>query len=85
VDAVLLFWFSRRFGGGNGILFSRLTVGIMIALGALLIPLTVAETAPRAAVVAMILAVFVPVGWLVVLNENERSSIKRPLRLAATS
>jgi hypothetical protein len=57
----------------------------MIALGALLIPLTVAETAPRAAVVAMILAVFVPVGWLVVLNENERSSIKRPLRLAATS
>jgi hypothetical protein len=73
---VLLFWFSRRFGGGNGIL---------IALSALLIPLTIAETAPRAAVVAMILAGFVPVGWLVVLNENERSSIKRPLRLAATS
>jgi len=85
VDAVLLFWFSRRFGGGNGILFSRLTVGIMIALGALLIPLTIAEIASQAAVVAMVLVVFAPVGWLVVLNGNERTSSKRRLRLAITS
>jgi O-antigen/teichoic acid export membrane protein len=76
VDAVMLFWFSRRFVGGNGIL---------IALSALLIPLTIAETAPRAAVVAMMLAVFAPVGWLVMLNGNERTSIKPRLRPAVTS
>jgi O-antigen/teichoic acid export membrane protein len=75
LDGVLLFWFSSRFLD-NTVLLRRLTVGLLVALGALGMPLLVAAIVPRAATVLLVMLVFVSMAWFVVLAENERVSIK---------
>jgi len=45
-------------------------------LGGVAIPLLVADIAHRAAIVLLILILFVPIAWFVVLAGDERASIK---------
>jgi O-antigen/teichoic acid export membrane protein len=76
LDGVLLFWLSSRFLGDNTVLLKRMTAGLLVVLGALAMPLSVAATVPRAATALLIMIVFVPMAWFVVLAEDERASIR---------
>jgi len=76
LDGVLLFWLSSRFLGDNAVLLKRMTAGLLVALGGVAIPLLVADIAHRAAIVLLILILFVPIAWFVVLAGDERASIK---------
>jgi O-antigen/teichoic acid export membrane protein len=76
LDGVLLFWLSSRFLGDNAVLLKRMTAGLLVALGGVTIPLLVPDIAHRAATVLLILTMFVPIAWFMVLVEDERASIK---------
>jgi O-antigen/teichoic acid export membrane protein len=75
VDGALLFWLSSRFLGDNTALLQRLAAGVIVALGALAMPLLIVGAIPRVALVLLLLALFACLAWLVVLAEDERLSI----------
>lgn len=79
LDGVLLFWLSSRFLGDNTVLLKRMTAGLLVALGGVAVPLLVADIAHRAATALLMLIMFVPVAWFVVLAEDERVYIKSRL------
>jgi len=76
LDCILLYWLSIRFLGGNTVLFKRMTAGMLVALGGLLVPLLADAFITRAVTVFLIMMVFVFVAWFVVLAMDERKYIK---------
>jgi O-antigen/teichoic acid export membrane protein len=75
LDGVLLFWVSSRFVGDT-VLLKRMIVGILVALGGLLVPLLEDTIIPKAITLLLIMIVFVAITWFVVLVKGERQSIK---------
>ena len=76
LDGILLFWLSTRLLGGNAVLFKRMTVGMLVALGWLLVPLSADAFIPRAAMVLLIMVGFFFIAWVAVLAPDERMHIK---------
>jgi O-antigen/teichoic acid export membrane protein len=77
LDGALLFWLSSRFLRDETGLLKRLAAGVIVALGALAIPMLAVGAMPRVAVVSLLLALFACLAWLVVLAEDERVIILR--------
>ena len=75
VDGVLLFWLSGRLIHNRDLL-KRLATGLLVALGALALPLWVAPLVPRATTTVFVMVAFVATTWFVVLAEDERAFIK---------
>lgn len=76
LDGILLFWLLSRYFGGKTVLFKRMTVGMLVALAGLVMPLLADALIPRAAMVSLTLIVFVFVAWITVLAPDERMHIK---------
>lgn len=76
LDTLLLFLLSSRFLSGQAVLFKRMGVGMLAALGGLVMPLLADGLILRAAIASSIMVVFVSVAWFVVLAPDERTRIK---------
>jgi O-antigen/teichoic acid export membrane protein len=70
-DGILLFWLSTRFLSEKAV-FKRMTVGILVALGGLIVPLSVGAFIYRVVIVFFIMIVFFFVVWITVLAPDER-------------
>jgi O-antigen/teichoic acid export membrane protein len=70
-DGILLFWLSTRFLSEKAV-FKRMTVGILVALGGLIVPLSVGAFIYRVVIVFFIMVVFLFVVWITVLAPDER-------------
>ena len=75
-DAVLLFWLSGRLLGNAGVLLKQMATGLVLALGALVVPALLGGIVWRAATVLVLAFVFVLVAWFVVVGEDERASFR---------
>lgn len=80
LDAVLLFWLSTGLLGANTVLFKRMTVGMLAALGGLATPMLVDRFISKAEMSSLIMVVFIFVTWLAVLAPDERIRIKSWVR-----
>jgi O-antigen/teichoic acid export membrane protein len=82
LDCLLLFWLSSRFAGYRGRLARRMGAGLLLAIGALALPLLATTTPARVALVVVIGTAFVGLAWNVVLTADERGAIMARLRPA---
>lgn len=83
LDGVLLFWLSGRILGGHARLFRRMAIGILAALGGLLIPMLTDQLAYRALIAAVLLVSFFYISWYCISAPNEREYIKRRMGMSS--
>jgi O-antigen/teichoic acid export membrane protein len=79
LDGILLFWLSSRFLG-NKAAYKRMAVGMLVALGGLIVPLGVDTFTYRAVMVFLMMVIFVFVVWITVLAPDERMHIDSWMR-----
>ena len=79
-DGILLFWLSTRFLSEKAV-FKRMTVGILIASGGLIVPLSVDAFIYRVVIVFLMMIIFFFVVWITVLAPDERIYVDSQMRL----
>ena len=79
LDGTLLLWLSSRFLGEKANI-KRMTVGILVALGGLIVPLSVDAFTNRVVIVLLMMVIFFFVGWITVLDPDERLYIDSRMR-----
>jgi O-antigen/teichoic acid export membrane protein len=79
LDSLLLFCLSSRFLCDTTAPLKRIAIGMLSALAGVTLPLLVADITLRAMTALLVLLVFVPVAWFIVLAQDERVYIKARL------
>jgi len=80
LDGILLFWLSSRFLSEKAG-FKRMTVGILVALGGFIVPLSVDASIYRVVIVFLEMVIFVLVVWITVFAPDERMYIDSRMKL----
>ncbi len=80
LDGALLFVLASRFLGDNVGLVRRMALGLLAAIGGLMVPLLAPDTLSRLAIGVIVLIAFAVIAWYWVLDRNERAMIRGRVR-----